>query len=161
MCSLASLPARAAAQARAVEAFFPALAADATSPVDVCALVEPVLTGLFNILMPPELLEAALRGPSSTLRDARRFYADTCFKLPVSIIRSLVWRDLVRGSAGYAAVGSDTQLSLLRSVTIPVRGLFILLSCPFYVKDEADRVSAVREAAQRCAWRAQAHSSLA
>jgi hypothetical protein len=160
MC-LASLPARAAAQARAVEAFSPALAANATSPVRVCDLVEPVLTGLFKILMPPELLEAALRGPSSTLRDARRFYADTCFKMPVSIIRRLVWRGLVRGLELYATVGSDTQLNLLRSVTVPVRGLFILLCCPFYVKDKADRETAVREAARRCAWRAQAHSSLA
>ena len=90
-----------------------------------------------------------LGGPSITLRDARRFYADTCLDLPVSIIRRLVWRDLVRGLELYATVGSDTQLNMLRSVTVPVRGLFILLSCPFCVKDSADRETAVREAAQR------------
>ncbi len=150
MCSLASLPARAAAQARAVEAFSPTLAADATSPVYVRDLVEPVVSGLFDILMAPELMVAALGGAKSiTLRDAKRFYADTCFKVPVSIIRRLVWRDLVRGSAGYATAGSGTQRTMLQSVTIPVRGLFVLLACPFYVKGEADFGTAVREAAQR------------
>ncbi len=99
--------------------------------------------------MPPELVKAAVGGASFTLRQARRFYADTCFRMLVSIVRRLVWRDLVRGSALYETLDSDTQLNLMRSVTLPVRELFILLSCPFCVDDDADRETAVHEAAQR------------
>jgi len=92
---------------------------------------------------------AASEGTSFSLRDARRFYTDTCLRWLLSIVRRLVWCDLLKASEVYESVDGDPKTELMSRVVRPVRALFLLLSCPFYVDDEVDRKTAVREAAQR------------
>jgi len=67
----------------------------------------------------------------------------------ISVVRRLVWRGLLKAFEAYESAGKDAKTRLLSHVVRPVRALFLLLSCPFYVGNEVDRETAVREAAHR------------
>ncbi len=117
MCALANLPARAAPRFRAAEASAPALAADVTTPVRLSALFKPAVADLFPLFTPPELVLAALEGASFSLRDARRLYTDTCLRWLVSIVRRLVWRDLLKLSKAYGSADNAVKTEFARGPT--------------------------------------------
>ncbi len=151
MCALASLPARAAAQLRALEAGAPELAAAATCPLRLADLLNLDAAALLGPLLVPELFQAASVEGGTTLREARLVYegAGAVTATLVGVARRLVWRDL----AAAEGLTRDTRMlaTLQKLVERTLQTLSLLLTCPFFVSGPADRITAVREAAERCA----------
>jgi hypothetical protein len=147
MCALASLPARAAARVRALEAGAPELAAAATCPLRLADLLNLNAAALLGPLLVPELIQAASVEGGMTLREARLVYegASAAVAVLISFAKRLVWRDLA------AARGLPTGLMtvLQRLVARALETLTLLLACPFHVPEGPERRTAVREASKR------------
>ena len=146
MCALAGLPARAAAQVRALEAGAPALAAAATCPLRLLDIVRPSAMGLLMPLVGPDVLQPLMLPHGLTLREARYVYRDTGSAIATlaSIVRRIVWRDMLDAREP-AADRSEQWLA----ATFVLQALCILLMCPFQVMEEPDSATALHEAAAR------------
>ncbi len=77
MRDLASLPARAALQVRALEAGAPALAAAATVPLHLADIMDPNNSLQLSVLIMPGILHEDYIEKGLTLREARLIYEDT------------------------------------------------------------------------------------
>jgi len=177
MSALASLPARAAARVKALNADAPKLAAAATGPLRKADLLNPRASVLLSMLAVPDLLQADLLENGLTLHEARLVYYNTTAVVATlaNVIRRIVWRDIfaepaVNGDADGAVVeqlGYALQtLCLMRAPactplppcaplenalhnTLSWRAVQRRLTCPFQVAAGPDRKTAVREAAKR------------
>jgi len=177
MSALASLPARAAARVKALNADAPKLAAAATGPLRKADLLNPRASVLLSMLAVPDLLQADLLENGLTLHEARLVYYNTTAVVATlaNVIRRIVWRDIfaepaVNGDADGAVVeqlGYALQtLCLMRAPactplppcaplenalhnTLSWRAVQRRLTCPFQVAAGPDRRTAVREAAKR------------
>ncbi len=147
MCALASLPSRAAARVRALEAGAPQLAAAATCPLHLADLLNINAAALLGPLLVPELFQTAPLAGHMTLREARLIYegAGAAIATLVSFMRRLVWRDL----AAAQGLSARVMASLHKLVEVMLQTLRLLLICPFFVSGLADRSRAVCEAAKR------------
>ncbi len=147
MCALASLPARAATQIRALEAGAPELAAAATCPLRLVDLLHLNAAALLGPLLVPELFQAASVEGGMTLREARLLLegAGAVTVTLISFARRLVWQDL----AGSQGLNTRVVSSLQKLVARTIVTLGLLLACPFHVYEGPERSRAVREAAER------------
>jgi len=147
MCALASLPARAAARVRALEAGAPELAAAAAGPLRLVDLLSLNAASLLGPLLVPELFQAASVEGGMTLREARLVYegAGAALATIIGFARRLVWRDL----AAAQELSARAMESLQKVVGRTIITLGLLLDCPFHVYEGPQRRTAVREAAKR------------
>jgi len=99
MCALASLPARAAARVRRIEAEAPALAAAATCPVGLIVLLNPIASPLLTIVFMPDLIDPECVNSGLTLREARYMYNESDSRavadMLASWLRRLAWSELL------------------------------------------------------------------
>ncbi len=152
MCSLASVPARTAALVRALEFGAPALAATATCPLRLADVLNCNTLCLLRPLTHPDLLFQALSVERGiTLCDARCIYQHAGTALTIRMLanfaRRIVWVDLLKLPESCTSQHSELYMHglIMHSMLL----LFTLLSFPFYVTDDADQDTAVREAAER------------
>jgi len=140
MSALASLPARAAARVKALNADAPKLAAAATGPLRKADLLNPRASVLLSMLAVPDLLQADMLENGLTLHKARLIYYNT------NVIRRIVWRDIfaepaVNGDADGAVVeqlGYALQtLCLMRAPACtplppcaPLENAHFIIHCP-------------------------------
>ena len=149
MCALASLPARAAARVRALEAGAPELAAAATGPLRLVDLLRLDAAALLGPLLVPELFQAASVEGGMTLRRARLFYegAGAVIATLIGFARRLVWKDLLAAQGLTRDERARDIMQELAARTLDT--LRLLLTCPFFVSEPAGRSKAVREASKR------------
>ena len=88
MCTLASLPARAAARVRRIEAEAPALAAAATCPLGRFELLHPQNASLLPTLGMPSLFDPEFVRSGLTLREARCIYNDSDIRAVMATLAS-------------------------------------------------------------------------
>jgi hypothetical protein len=95
MCSLASLPARASAALRALEAGAPELTADATCPLRQADLLNAHTMTLLASLIDPDVLPNQAVEGGLTLREARFIYVGMggAVKTLASVLRRIMWRE--------------------------------------------------------------------
>jgi hypothetical protein len=181
MSTLATLPARASAAVRALEAGAPELAANATCPLRQADLLNSEIVALLAPLIAPDVLPSKAVAGGLTLREARIIYEGmgAAIETLSSILQRIVWRDFCTAWDPWTGQTSEVtclqlpawtlrMLCLMRapatlaSLTGRLLPAFTLqqdsvtgwhavqgrLTCPFHV-DEADRATAVREAAER------------
>ncbi len=139
------MAARRAAQLRALEAGAPALAAAATCPLRAADLLRPDVVDLLKPVIHYDFMQASPRDGGLDLHEARLVYRGAAVCILASIVRRILWRDVLawleRGEGG-------TCLKLVMYILL---ALCTMLKCPFFVRGTADRRTAVREAAVRCA----------
>ena len=147
MSALASLPSRAAARVRALEAGAPELAAAATCPLRPADLLRLNAAALLSPLLMPELFQLKSMEGDMTLREARIAYegAGAAIAVLISFARRLVWRDL----AACQELSAGAMESLQKVVGRTIITLGLLLGCPFHVHEGPERRTAVREASKR------------
>ena len=131
MYAIASLPAKAAARVKALEAGAPILAAAATAPLRLLDLRDPNTAALLKSIITPDLLRAEDIEERFPLRNARLFFSEprilAVLATLVSCVRRFAWADLL------AAQGSVEDERVLEMVVQAVQTMCLLLAGPFFI----------------------------